>query len=104
MYIRTKVEYDDVMVKGTMLFALTLDDEVATIHIFQLLSFTYFMPVMLFISLALAFKRLILQLANNITGCRIIYSKSVVDLSQHCTKEIMALRFKTKISNKAKEL
>lgn len=35
IYIRTKMEQDDVMKKGTMLFALTPDDEVAAIHIFQ---------------------------------------------------------------------
>lgn len=39
------------MEKGTMLFALTPDDEVATVHIFQPLPFTYFMPAMVFINL-----------------------------------------------------
>jgi len=60
IYRRTKTESDDVMEKGTMLFALALDDEVATIHIFQHLSFTYFMPTMVVISSSSALKCLIL--------------------------------------------
>lgn len=68
------------MEKGTMLFALTLDDKVATIRIFQPLSFTYFMPSMVFINLSSALKGLILELANNVARCRITYSKSVVGL------------------------
>lgn len=43
-----------------MLFALTQDDEVAKIHIFQHLSLTYFMPAMVFINLSSTLKRLIL--------------------------------------------
>lgn len=48
------------MEKSTVLFTLTSDDEVATINIFQLLSFTFFMPVMVFINLSSDLKRLIL--------------------------------------------
>lgn len=63
-----------------MLFALTPDDKAATIHIFQPLSFTYFMPSMVFINLSSALKRLILELANTVARCRITHSESVVGL------------------------
>lgn len=85
-------------------FHFDICDEVATSDIFQLLSLTSSMPVMLLINLSSVLKRLILEITDLITvhGAKCLKPKA--GLSQYSTKEIMASRFKARISSEIKKL
>lgn len=62
------------------------------------------MPVMLLINLSSVLKRLILEITNLITVQGAKFSKPEVGLSQYSIKEILASRFKARISSEIKKL